>query len=69
MKLTPLAKKIWDQVPAEMRLTLLNTVWCSKCMTSRGMAVETGEKRKHGLVLRGKCLTCGYSVCRVVDID
>jgi hypothetical protein len=32
-KLTPAAKKQWEQIPEQMRKEILDNVWCSHCRT------------------------------------
>jgi hypothetical protein len=67
MKMTPQAKKLWEMVPKEVRMKLLNNVWCTRCSEVRGignvdMTVDGGD-----LLLKGICSTCGGNVARVVE--
>jgi hypothetical protein len=34
--LTPKAKKIWQAIPADIRLKILNNVWCVQCKAMTG---------------------------------
>jgi hypothetical protein len=61
------ALQAWKAIPQAVRDRLVRNVFCGSC----GDAVEIVEysikKEKLGLVLEGKCRTCGKPVARVVD--
>jgi hypothetical protein len=69
MKATPQAKKMWEAVPKEVRVKLLNNVWCTRCRDMTGIVLE-GMKVDHGdLVLEGKCVKCSGPVARLIEGD
>lgn len=67
MNLTPKAKRLWDQIPGEHQVKLLNNVYCVACRTMVGIQVERGVVKKGDLVLRGRCVTCNYEVARLIE--
>jgi hypothetical protein len=66
-KLTPPAKKRWEQVPEEIREKILKNVWCSQCRTMVTLQLREGQMTGRSLVLRGTCKTCGSEAARVVE--
>lgn len=66
-KLTPPAKKLWEQVPSEIRKNILENVWCSQCRAMVALHLREGQVSGRSLVLRGKCDVCGGEVARVVE--
>ena len=67
MNLTPPAQKMWDRIPAEQRLRLLNSVWCVACMKPSSMGEISGRIEKGVLTLTGVCTRCGGVVARIVE--
>ena len=67
MKLTPKAKKIWESIPADQRLKILNNVWCVNCMKTTSMGKAEGKVDGGMLSLTGICTRCGGVVARVVE--
>lgn len=67
MEMTGPAKKLWDEVPPNVRPKLLNNVWCTTCGTPSGIGNIKGTVEHGDLVLRGVCTKCGGSVCRVIE--
>ena len=65
--LTPKAKKIWDSIPGDIRLKILNNVYCVQCREMTGIGNFTGKIEKGMLVLRGVCTRCGGEVARVIE--
>ena len=65
--LTPKAKRIWEAIPGNIRLKILNNVWCVQCKDMRGIGNFTGKIEKGMLVLRGVCTRCGGEVVRVIE--
>jgi hypothetical protein len=65
--LTPKAKKIWQSIPGDIRLKILNNVWCVQCRDMTGIGNFTGKIEKGMLVLRGVCTRCGGEVARVIE--
>jgi hypothetical protein len=64
---TPKAKKIWESIPGDIRLKILNNVWCFQCRNTTGIGNFTGKIEKGMLVLRGVCTRCGGEVARVIE--
>jgi hypothetical protein len=64
---TPKAKKIWQAIPAEIRLKILNNVWCVECKQTAGIGNVSGKVESGMLVLRGVCTLCGGDVARVIE--
>ena len=67
MKITPMAKKSWDKIPAEIKMKILNNVWCSTCRTSVNIDAEKMSIDQDMLVIEGSCMVCKGPVCRVVE--
>jgi len=65
--LSPQARKIWEAVPADVRLQILNNVWCVSCSKTTGIGNVSGKKERGMLVLRGTCTKCGGEVARVIE--
>ena len=61
------AKKIWQSIPGDIRLKILNNVWCVQCRDMTGIGNFTGKIEKGMLVLRGVCTRCGGEVARVIE--
>jgi len=64
---TPGAARRWKKVPKWAREHILNNVFCTNCLGSVPIVLETAEMKKMDLILRGKCKLCGKDVCRVVE--
>jgi hypothetical protein len=67
MKFTPQAKKQWEKIPKEVRVKLLNNVYCSRCKTMTGIAEIEGTVNHGDLILHGKCTACGSEVARLIE--
>ena len=65
--LLPKAKKIWLAIPADIRLKILNNVWCVQCKQTTGIGKVSGKVESGMLVLRGVCTRCGGEVARVIE--
>lgn len=37
MEMTPQAKKLWERIPASIRVKLLNNVYCNQCRETRSI--------------------------------
>ena len=61
------AKKNWQAIPAEIRLKILNNVWCVQCKEITGIGNVSGKVESGMLVLRGMCTRCGGEVARVIE--
>jgi hypothetical protein len=69
MKFTPSAKRFWEAIAPDLRLRILNNVWCVQCMKSSSMGNVTGRIEKGMLTLTGVCTRCGGVVARLVEPD
>ena len=67
MKQSDKAKKLWETIPNEVRVKVLNNVSCRKCRTMVGIAIEEMEVDGGDLILRGTCIKCGGSVARLIE--
>jgi hypothetical protein len=67
MKFTPQAKRFWEDIAPDLRLRILNNVWCVHCMKSSSMGNVTGRIEKGMLALTGICTRCGGVVARLVE--
>ena len=65
--LSPQGRKIWEAIPGEVRVKILNNVWCAGCAETTGIGNISGKKEKGMLVLRGVCTRCGGPVARVIE--
>jgi len=65
--LTPQARKIWNAIPGEIRMKILNNVWCVNCSDITGIGDVSGKIEQGMLVLRGICTRCGGSIARVLE--
>lgn len=66
-KMTPPAKKRWEQIPKQLRMKILENVWCSKCRTMVELKLQEGQMSGRSLMLRGICKTCGSEASRLVE--
>ena len=65
-KFTPRARSIWQALPGNAQLKILNTVWCTQCNAMTGITKITANVCSGVLVLRGRCGRCTAGVARVV---
>ena len=68
-KLTSKAKILWDAIPGDVRLRILNNVWCANCSQVTGIGNISGNVEKGDLILRGVCTRCGGDVARLIEND
>ena len=66
-KLTPQAKKRWEQIEESVRRNILENVWCSQCRTMVALQLREGAMESRSLVLRGTCKKCGGEAARVIE--
>ena len=59
----------WNKIPKEFQKKILDNVWCGKCSGSCTIVDYTMTNEDYGVVLRGKCKTCGGMVARVLEED
>jgi hypothetical protein len=69
MAFTPEAQAIWDKVPEETRVKLLDSGFCTRCLATRHFDLVEGELRGKELALIGKCGTCGARVVRLIQLN
>jgi hypothetical protein len=63
------ALKKWNDISPEHQQLLLNNVFCLNCKIT-SMIDYTVQNDRYGIVLKGKCKSCGGKVARFVeDID
>lgn len=62
------AAKLWANVPAETRKTLLADVHCGKCRHGVTITNFTGVVKGDDLLLVGLCSECRGDVARVVEV-
>jgi len=66
--LTPQARSIWEAIPGNVQIKLLNKVWCFNCRKTTSIGGDvTGKVSKGMLVLHGRCTRCGKAVARVIE--
>ena len=64
---TSQALRRWKRMPKWAQKKILDNVFCSKCLGSVPILLETAEMDGKELILRGKCQHCGGDICRVVE--
>ena len=64
---TPKAKKIWESIPGDIQIKILNNVWCVHCRKESSIGNLTGKVESGMLVLRGSCTKCSGEVARVIE--
>lgn len=62
---TKKALALWEKIPGDIRVKLLNNAWCRQCRQACGIADAYLEIFKGNLVVKGSCVTCGSSVARL----
>ncbi len=66
---TPGAKKFWETIPQNIRIKLLNNVYCVNCKKTRSVGNAKMNIEKGDLIIKGICTTCGGDVCRLIEGD
>ncbi|MCI1693281.1 hypothetical protein [Aneurinibacillus aneurinilyticus] len=59
----------WLDMPSERQQMFLANVWCVHCRDVVTIIDYKVEPHDIGVVLRGKCNTCGHAVARVIEMD
>ena len=67
MDLSPQAKIIWEKIPSNIRVKLLNNVYCSFCRKAVGIGCVKGRVEKGDVILKGICTNCAGPVCRLIE--
>jgi len=57
----------WEAIPETVRATLLENVWCSHCVRTTTITDIECQTVNDGLLLNGKCATCGNRVGRYIE--
>lgn len=57
----------WLAISEDLRQKLLHNVWCGKCKDVVEIVEYEVKGHELGLILEGKCKTCGHDVVRVVE--
>ena len=65
--LTPQASKIWDNIPGDIQMKILNNVWCTTCSDTTGLGSVSGKVESGMLIFKGICTHCGNPVARVME--
>ena len=65
--LIPQARRIWDNLPGDIQMKILNNVWCRTCSDTTGIGSVSGKVEKGMIVLKGICTRCGNPVARVIE--
>jgi hypothetical protein len=65
--LTPQAKKIWDSIPGDFQMKILNNVWCRTCSDTTGIGSAIGKVETEMLILKRICTRCGNPVARAIE--
>ena len=66
---TPEAQMLWDGVPHDHQVHIVNSVFCTGCMGNCSMIDYVGSIDHGFLILDGTCAKCGHGVTRLVDPD
>jgi len=65
--LTFQAQEIWDTIPGDFQVKILNNVWCRTCSDTTGIGSVSGKIEKGVLILKGICTSCGNPVARLIE--
>lgn len=60
------AGKKWNKLPKEIQQRLLGNVFCSKCGETTIVDYNILDD-EYGVLLEGKCKTCGKDVARLIE--
>ena len=60
------ATQKWAKVPKNVQQLLINNVFCSTCKVTT-ITEYTLQDDQFGVLLKGKCKTCGKKVARLVE--
>jgi len=61
------ARKMWDQIPKDSRLKILNKVWCPQCRKAVTININSASIVAGDLLLQGTCVLCRSKVARLVE--
>lgn len=62
-----IAKSKWLSIAETNRTKILSNVWCTNC--KKAVTIDDYKLYNHtfGVILKGKCLTCGLDVARFIE--
>lgn len=60
------ALKKWSRIPKDYQQKLISNVFCSQCKVTTIVDYSITDD-KYGVLLKGKCKTCGNSVARLIE--
>ncbi|RSL33980.1 hypothetical protein D7Z54_07650 [Salibacterium salarium] len=60
------AMQKWAKLPKDIQETLRSNVYCSTCVVTTIVHYDICEEDM-GIVLKGKCKTCGGDVARFIE--
>ncbi|MCF6139177.1 hypothetical protein [Pseudalkalibacillus berkeleyi] len=61
------ANKKWLTIPKDIRSNLIQNVFCANCRDAVTIVDFIIVNNPYGVLLKGKCKTCGNEVARVVE--
>jgi DNA-directed RNA polymerase subunit RPC12/RpoP len=61
------ANEKWLSIPKEAREQLKRNVWCTNCGKAVKIVGYVIDQDRFGIILKGKCATCGHDVARVIE--
>lgn len=67
MHQTAKAKELWEDIPQDSRLKLLNSVYCISCKKTTGVGEINMTVKQGSLLIAGLCTLCGGDVARLVE--
>ncbi len=66
---TPEAQMLWDQIPDDHQVHIVNSVISTACTGNCSIVEYVGSIDDGLLILDGTCAKCGRGVTRLVDPD
>ncbi|WP_026690256.1 hypothetical protein [Alteribacter aurantiacus] len=60
------AEKKWREIPKDIREKLISNVFCGSCFETT-IVDYVIKDHSDGILLEGKCKTCGKAVARLVE--
>jgi len=63
------AQKLWAKIASNVRVKILNKVWCGRCRDEVTILNLSGKVVSGDLVLEGRCDRCGGPVARLIESD
>lgn len=63
------ANNKWLAIPSDIRGKLIRNVWCTQCSDVAKIRNYVIFEHDLGILLEGKCGTCGHEVSRVIELE